>query len=67
MRGYASVANNQVTWRRIALNHPTAPDVKPKDTYLQYAPPGTKAKKMDKKRELLENDGDENSETRREQ
>ena len=35
MSNCVSVASNQVTSRRIAQNHPTAPSVEQKDTYLQ--------------------------------
>ena len=35
MSNCASIASNQVTSRRIVQNHPTAPSVEQKDTYLQ--------------------------------
>ena len=35
MSNCVSVASNQVTSRRIVQNHPTAPSVEQKDTYLQ--------------------------------
>ena len=35
MSDCVSIASNQVTSRRIVQNHPTAPSVEQKDTYLQ--------------------------------
>ena len=35
MSNCVSIASNQVTSRRIVQNHPTAPSVEQKDTYLQ--------------------------------
>ena len=69
MSDCVSIASNQVTSRRIVQNHPTAPSVEQKDTYLHSVLQRTRTVDQWKKDENFENfdKGNKNHKTCREE